>query len=187
MKRILFIDRDGTVIKEPPPNDWVDSWEKLEFYPHVFRYLSQIAEFDYELVMVSNQDGLGNELPEDKFWTIQNFVAKSFENEGIYFSNVYFDKTYAKDNAPTRKPNTGMLTVYLNNTEYDIENSFVIGDRITDVQLAKNIGCKAVWLNNGAQLGYTEIKDSMEELKKIVELETQLWKEVYELFENINS
>ena len=181
-KRVLFIDRDGTLIKEAPPTYQIDSWEKLEFYPDVFKYMSRIAaELDYELVMVSNQDGLGTEsFPEETFYPIQNFIQKSFENEGVHFSAYYFDRTFAKDNAPTRKPNTGMLTDYLNNPGYDIANSYVIGDRITDVQLEKNLGCKAIWLNNDPNLGGAEISDSIKELESTIALESIYWKDIYE-------
>jgi len=182
MKRILFIDRDGTLIKEAPPTYQIDSFAKLEFYPGMFKYMSAIAaELDYELVMVSNQDGLGTaDFPEDTFWPVQNFITKSLVNEGIYFSAFHFDRTFPKDNAPTRKPNTGMLTGYLGNAAYDIENSFVIGDRITDVQLAKNLGCKAIWLNNDSSLGAAEIKADTEILKPYIALETTVWKDIYE-------
>ena len=182
MKRVLFIDRDGTLIKEDPPSYQVDSFSKLEFYPEMFEYMGRIArEMDYELVMVTNQDGLGSaSFPEDTFWPVQDFVMKSLANEDIHFSDVKIDKTLAKDNAPTRKPNTGMLTSYLGNPEYAIPNSFVIGDRITDVQLAKNLGCKAIWLNNDANLGGGEIKDSMEALRPVISLETQSWRRIYE-------
>lgn len=181
MKRILFIDRDGTLIKEAPPTYQIDSFAKLEFYPWMFKYMSAIAaELDYELVMVSNQDGLGTpDFPEDAFWPVQNFVTKSLENEGVYFSAFHFDRTFAKDNAPTRKPNTGMLTGYLGNAAYDIENSFVIGDRITDVQLAKNLGCKAIWLNNDSSLGAAEINADAEILRPYIALETTAWKDIY--------
>jgi imidazoleglycerol-phosphate dehydratase/histidinol-phosphatase len=180
-KPVLFIDRDGTVIKEAPPTYQIDSFDKLEFYPEVFRYLSKIAlELEYELVMISNQDGLGSaSFPEDTFWPVQNFVMKSLENEGIHFSNVFFDRTYAKDNAPTRKPNGGLLIDYMNNANYDIPNSYVIGDRITDVQLAKNIACKAIWLNNDPNLGGAEIQDSIKDLETVIALETQHWKDIY--------
>ncbi|QEC69933.1 bifunctional histidinol-phosphatase/imidazoleglycerol-phosphate dehydratase HisB [Panacibacter ginsenosidivorans] len=180
-KRVLFIDRDGTLINEAPPTYQIDSWEKLEFYPDVFKYMSRIAaELDYELVMVSNQDGLGTEsFPEETFYAIQNFITKSFENEGVHFADFYFDKTFAHDNAPTRKPNTGMLVGYLNNPSYDIQNSFVIGDRITDVQLAKNLGCKAIWLNNDPHLGGAEISDSVKELESTIALESTVWEEIY--------
>jgi len=182
MKRILFIDRDGTLIKEAPPTYQIDSFEKLEFYPYMFKYMAAIAaELDYELVMVSNQDGLGTvDFPEDTFWPVQNFITKSLENEGIHFSAFHFDRTFPKDNAPTRKPDTGMLTGYLGNAAYDIANSFVIGDRITDVQLAKNLGCKAIWINNDASLGAAEIKAGTEILQPYIALETTTWKEIYE-------
>lgn len=182
--RVLFIDRDGTLIKEAPPTYQIDNWDKLEFYPQVFQYMSRIAgEFEYELVMISNQDGLGTTAyPDDTFWPVQNFVARSFADEGVHFSAYYFDRTFPKDNAPTRKPNTGMLTAYLNNPVYDIANSFVIGDRITDVQLAKNLGCKAVWLNNDETLGAGEIKDTVDALAATIALETRDWKNIYEFF-----
>lgn len=183
-KRILFIDRDGTIIKEAPPTYQIDDWSKLEFYPFVFQYLSKIAaEFDYELVMVSNQDGLGTEsYPEEKYWMIQNFVVKALENEGIHFSKSLFDRSFPYEHKPTRKPGTGMLTEYLNNPEYDIANSYVIGDRITDVQLAKNLGCRAIWLNNDPDLGGKEIEDSRKELENLIALETQSWKDIYSFF-----
>ncbi|HLY68201.1 MAG TPA: bifunctional histidinol-phosphatase/imidazoleglycerol-phosphate dehydratase HisB [Puia sp.] len=182
MKRILFIDRDGTLINEAPPTYQVDGFEKLVFYPHAFEFMTKIAtEFDYELVMVSNQDGLGTpSFPEDTFWSVQNFVMKAFENEKIHFSAVHIDGTLAKENAPTRKPRTGMLIQYLNNDHYDIKNSFVIGDRITDVQLAKNLGCKAVWLNNDPGLGGKEVSSSQKELQETIALETTEWSKIYE-------
>ncbi|HVM89288.1 MAG TPA: bifunctional histidinol-phosphatase/imidazoleglycerol-phosphate dehydratase HisB [Puia sp.] len=182
MKRILFIDRDGTLIKEAPPTYQIDSFEKLEFYPNVFEFMSRIAsEFDYELVMVTNQDGLGStSFPEDSFWPVQNFVMQALQNEGIHFSAVHIDKTYPADNAPTRKPGIGMLLQYLNNSQYDIPNSFVIGDRITDVQLAKNLGCKAFWLNNDPDLGGKEISNSVQELQETIITETTEWGSIYE-------
>jgi len=182
MKRILFIDRDGTLIKEAPPTYQVDSFEKLEFYPHAFEFMTKIAqEFDYELIMVTNQDGLGTpSFPEDTFWPVQNFVMKALENEGIHFSAVHIDKTFAKENAPTRKPGIGMLLEYLNAEKYDIKNSFVIGDRITDVQLAKNLGCNAFWLNNEPGLGGKEINNTLEELHSTIALETTEWSKIYE-------
>jgi imidazoleglycerol-phosphate dehydratase/histidinol-phosphatase len=116
---------------------------------------------------VTNQDGLETSIfPEDTFWPMHNLVMKSLEGEGICFSKVFIDKTFSADNAPTRKPGTGMLTEYLNNNNYDIGNSFVIGDRITDIQLAKNLGCKGIWLNNDPSLGGGEIKDKAEELRQ---------------------
>jgi imidazoleglycerol-phosphate dehydratase / histidinol-phosphatase len=182
MKKILFVDRDGTLIKEAPPTYQVDSFDKLEFYPGMFTWMGRIAkEFDFELVMVTNQDGLGTDsFPEESFLPVQNFVMKSLANEGINFSAVKIDKTFSKDNAPTRKPRTGILKDYLNNPDYDIPNSFVIGDRITDVQLAKNLGCKAIWLNNDPNLGVAEINDDLKALQQTIILETTEWKAIYE-------
>jgi imidazoleglycerol-phosphate dehydratase / histidinol-phosphatase len=182
MKRILFIDRDGTLIKEAPPTYQVDSFDKLEFYPYMFEYMGKIArELDYELLMVTNQDGLGTaSFPEASFWPVQNLVMKSLENEGIPFSGVYIDKSIPKDQAPTRKPGTGMLTKYMDNEQYDLAHSFVIGDRITDVQLAKNLGCKAIWLNNDPDLGGAEISDSLRDLEEVIALETTTWSQIYE-------
>lgn len=182
MKRVLFIDRDGTLINEAPPTYQLDSFDKLTFYPGMFEYMGRIArEFDYELVIVTNQDGLGTDaFPEDTFWPLHNLVMKSLEGEGIHFTATYIDRSFPKDNAPTRKPGTGMLTQYINNPAYDLENSYVIGDRITDVQLAKNLGCKAIWLNNDASLGAGEISDKVAELRPVIALETTTWSEIYE-------
>ena len=181
-KKILFIDRDGTLIKEAPPTYQLDSFSKLEFYPDMFYYMRKIAtELDYELVMVTNQDGLGTAVfPEDTFWPVQNFVIINLANEAINFSEVFIDKTFPADNAPTRKPATGMLRRYLNNTAYDLINSLVIGDRITDMQLAKNLQCKGIWLNIDSSLGASEIKDTIDSLKKeIIVLETPHWEAIY--------
>jgi imidazoleglycerol-phosphate dehydratase/histidinol-phosphatase len=182
MKRILFIDRDGTLILEAPPTYQLDSFDKLTFYPHMFEYMTRIArEFDYELVMVTNQDGLGTEsFPEHTFWPLHNLVMKTLEGEGIRFSAVHIDRSFPKDNAPTRKPGIGMLTQYLDTTQYDIANSYVIGDRITDVQLAKNLGCKAIWLNNDPGLGAGEVEDKLAELRSVIALETTEWREIYQ-------
>ncbi len=148
MKKVLFIDRDGTLVIEPPIDFQLDSLEKLEYYPTVFQYLSRIAkEMDYELVMVTNQDGLGTaSFPEDTFWPAQNKIVTAFKNEGIVFSEILIDKTLPAENAPTRKPGTAMLTHYMKGN-YDLQNSYVIGDRVTDIQLAKNLGCKAIYLS----------------------------------------
>ena len=146
-KRILFIDRDGSLVLEPPVDFQLDSLEKLEFYPGVFRNLSFIREkLDFMFVMVTNQDGMGTaSFPEETFWPAQNKVLKAFENEGVTFDAIHIDRPLPEDLAPTRKPRTGMLTGYLTD-EFDLENSFVIGDRMTDVELAKNLGCKAILL-----------------------------------------
>jgi imidazoleglycerol-phosphate dehydratase/histidinol-phosphatase len=182
MKRILFIDRDGTLIKEAPPSYQIDSFEKLEFYPGMFEYMGKIArEMDYELLMVTNQDGLGTAtFPEDTFWPVQNFVLNSLAGEGIKFAGIYIDRSFPVQKAPTRKPGTGMLTKYIGNDEYDLLNSFVIGDRITDVQLAKNLGCKAIWLNNDPALGGAEISDPLRDLEGAIALETPDWSRIYE-------
>ncbi|MEH1006109.1 bifunctional histidinol-phosphatase/imidazoleglycerol-phosphate dehydratase HisB [Winogradskyella sp. ECml5-4] len=149
MKKVLFIDRDGTLVIEPPIDFQLDSLEKLEFYPGVFQWLSRIAkEFDYELVMVTNQDGLGTDsFPEDTFWPAQNKIIQAFKNEGVEFSEILIDKSFPEDNAPTRKPRTGLLNKYIHGN-YDLKNSFVIGDRATDIELAKNLGSKGIYINS---------------------------------------
>ncbi len=151
MKKVLFIDRDGTLIIEPE-DEQIDSFEKLEFYPGVFQYLAQIAkELEYELVMVTNQDGLGtSSFPEETFWPVHNMILKAFENEGVRFSEVLIDRSFEHENLPTRKPGTGMVTHYMKGN-YDLENSFVIGDRLTDVQLANNMGCQSILLSDPLQ------------------------------------
>lgn len=180
MKKLLFIDRDGTLVLEPEDYQ-VDSFQKLKFYPQVFTYLSKIAkELDYELVMVTNQDGLGTAShPEENFWPIQNFIIETFENEDVKFEDILIDKTFAKDNAPTRKPNTGLLTKYFDKDTYDLENSFVIGDRITDVKLAKNLNSKAIFINNDENLGADEILEN-DDLENVIALKTTSWKAIYE-------
>jgi imidazoleglycerol-phosphate dehydratase/histidinol-phosphatase len=145
MKRILFIDRDGTLIVEPP-DEQIDSLEKLEFLPKVFRNLARLQP-QFELVMVTNQDGLGTKsFPEDTFWPAHNKMMQAFEGEGIHFAAVHIDEHFPADNHPNRKPGTGMLTGYLGNPQYDIAGSFVIGDRLSDVQLAKNLGAKGIFI-----------------------------------------
>ncbi len=181
MKKILFIDRDGTMVLEP--NDYqLDSFEKLEFYPKAFQYLAKIAkELDFELVMVTNQDGLGTDShPEINFWPVHNLIMKAFENEGVVFKEVLIDKTFPHENAPTRKPATGLLTKYIDNPEYDLENSFVIGDRITDVELAKNLGSKAIFISTNEELGGDEISSKRHELDSVIALQTTDWKTIYE-------
>lgn len=151
MKKVLFIDRDGTLIIEPPVDYQVDSLEKLEFYPGVFQNLSRIAnELDFELVMVTNQDGLGTEsFPFEDFVKPQEKMLKAFENEGIIFSDILIDKSFEHENLLTRKPGTGMMGKYIYGN-YDLNNSFVIGDRLTDIQLAKNLGAQAVFISSSA-------------------------------------
>src|SRR5476651_2530105 len=178
--KVLFIDRDGTLIKEPP-DEQIDSFEKLEFYPKALQYLSKIAtELDYELVMVTNQDGLGTaSYPENTFFPVQNFVLKTFENEGVKFSNVVIDRTWPADNAPTRKPGTALLTQYFDTEKYDLKNSYTIGDRKNDVLLGRNLGAKAIWLNNHSNLGGGEFKTD-EDIKDTVALETTDLGKIYE-------
>ena len=150
MKKILFIDRDGTLVVEPPIDYQLDSFEKLEFVPKVFRNLGFIrSKLDFEFAMVTNQDGLGtSSFPEDTFWPVHNLVMKTLQNEGITFDEVFIDRSFPEDNATTRKPRTGMLGKYIDNPAYDLKGSFVIGDRYTDVELAKNLGCKAILLQD---------------------------------------
>lgn len=183
MKKVLFIDRDGTLIKEAPPTYQVDSFEKLEFFPGVFTWLKRIAgELDFELVIITNQDGLGtHSFPEETFWPVQHFIIKTFANEGIRFSKILIDRTVPSEKAVTRKPQTGLLTEYIDHPGYDLPGSFVIGDRITDVQLAKNLGCRAIWLKEDSTLGAAEITGSPEELNDVVVLETDNWEKIYEL------
>lgn len=176
MKRILFIDRDGTLIKEPETDFQVDSLEKLEFMPQVFRSMHNIAHnLDYELVMVSNQDGLGtNSFPEEDFWPVQNKMIRAFENEGIYFKEVHIDPSMPEDNAPTRKPGTEMLIEYMNGG-YDLSNSYVIGDRLTDIKLAANLGTKAIAYGNN--INPDELKE--EGLESTCVFQTGEWNEIY--------
>lgn len=180
MKKVLFIDRDGTLIKEPEDYQ-IDAFEKLEFYPDVFYYLKKIAdELDFELVMITNQDGLGTaSFPENTFWPVHNFMVQCFENEGVVFKNQYIDRTFAKDNAPTRKPRTGLLTSYFNEN-YDLTNSFVIGDRLTDIELAKNLNSKGILISDGRNLDTTELSVSSSELSSFIALETNQWRMIYE-------
>ncbi|PHQ30130.1 bifunctional histidinol-phosphatase/imidazoleglycerol-phosphate dehydratase HisB [Leeuwenhoekiella nanhaiensis] len=179
-QKVLFIDRDGTIIKEPPGYQ-VDAFEKVTFYPKVFTYLSKIAkELDYKLVMITNQDGLGTDsFPEHTFWPVHNFIIKSFENEGVVFDRVFIDKTLPAENANTRKPGTGMLTEFFSE-DYDLENSFVLGDRITDIELAKNLGAKGIFISDHTDLGSDEITTKREDLDAYIALETTDWQQIYE-------
>jgi imidazoleglycerol-phosphate dehydratase/histidinol-phosphatase len=181
-QKILFVDRDGTMILETT-DEQIDSFAKLEFYPGALTYLPKIAkELDYELVMVTNQDGLGTaSYPEDTFWPIQNFIVKTFENEGVRFSFFAIDRTFPKDNAPTRKPGTAFLTQYFDTEKYDLKNSYTIGDRKNDILLAKNLGSKAIWLNNNSNLGGAEFTEEQhDQLHDTIALETTDWQKVYE-------
>ena len=178
MKKVLFIDRDGTMTLEPSDYQ-VDSFEKLVFYPSIFQYLGKIArELDYELVLVTNQDGLGTDIfPEEAFWPYQNHLVKTFANEGIVFSEIFIDRTFPEEQAVTRKPGTGMLTAYLNNRNYDLSASYVIGDRLTDMELAKNLGAQGIFIDNNADLGADEVTDT--NLEQTIALTTKSWEEIY--------
>ena len=180
MKKVLFIDRDGTIIKETA-DEQIDAYEKMLFYPKTFTFLGKIAkELDYELVMITNQDGLGTDsFPEETFWPVQNFILKSFENEGVVFDKVFLDRTFPHENADTRKPGTGLLTEYFSG-EYDLANSFVIGDRLTDMELAKNLGSKGIFINDNTNLGTDEITVKREALNDVIVLENNDWENIYE-------
>lgn len=175
-KKVLFIDRDGTLVIEPPTDYQLDAFEKLEFYPKVFRNLYFIRKnLDFEFVMVTNQDGLGTpSFPENTFWPVHNLILKTFENEGITFDKICIDRTFPEENAPTRKPGTAMLTQYIQNPDYDLAGSFVIGDRLTDVELAYNLGCRAILL----QPDDTVIRGS--KLEKSCALVTTDWDRIME-------
>jgi len=183
-KKVLFIDRDGTLIREPA-DEQIDSFEKLDFYPEVFSYLGRIArEMDYELVMVTNQDGLGTDaFPEPDFWPVQHFIIRSFEQEGVRFEAVHIDRTFPEDEAPTRKPGTALLEAYFG-PEYDLEGSYVIGDRLTDMELARNLGCRGIFLNTQTNLGLGEVTSSRQALEEVIAWEGDSWKGIYELLSN---
>jgi imidazoleglycerol-phosphate dehydratase/histidinol-phosphatase len=178
MKRILFIDRDGVILQEPPQDFQVDSTDKTSFVPGAIVGLSNIAaSLDYYKVMVTNQDGLGTpSYPEDTFYPYQNLMLRTLEGEGFIFDEVIIDKTFAHENAPTRKPGTGLLTHLINNPAYDLSNSFVIGDRYTDIQLAKNLGCKAIYFKSDL---HPLTPEQDQDLRNTIALETSSWPEVY--------
>ena len=177
MKNVLFIDRDGTLALEPDGYQ-LDAFEKLVFYPEVFTYLAKIAkELDFELVMVTNQDGLGTaSFPEETFWPVQDFLIQSFKNEGVLFSEILIDKSLPADNAPTRKPRTAMMNNYLDKADYDLKNSFVIGDRLTDMELAKNLGSQGIFIANDPELGQDETTANTD---LPIALITTSWKDIY--------
>jgi imidazoleglycerol-phosphate dehydratase/histidinol-phosphatase len=158
MPKVLFIDRDGTIIVEPPVDFQVDSLEKLEFLPKAISNLRKISEEgEFELAMVTNQDGLGTDsFPEDTFWPTHQKMMRTLENENVHFEEVFIDKTFEHENAPTRKPRTGLLGKYIGNEEYDLGNSFVLGDRLTDIQLAINLGAKGIFIGKELPEAATE-------------------------------
>ena len=179
MRKVLFIDRDGTLVKEPPVDYQLDAFEKLEFYPDALIFLSKIArELDFELVMVSNQDGLGSDsFPEDHFWPVHNLMMQTFEGVGVRFDKVLIDKSFPEENAPTRKPRIGLLNEYLDSAAYNLKESFVIGDRPTDMQLALNLGCQGIYMGTETAPGQEELNDS--EWQDAVGLSTLSWEAIY--------
>ena len=176
-QRVLFIDRDGTLVVEPPVDYQLDSFEKLQFVPKVMKNLGFIrAKLDFRFVMVTNQDGLGtSSFPAETFWPVHNLVMQTLEGEGIFFDEVCIDPSMPEDNSPNRKPRTGMLQHYMNNEQYDLANSFVIGDRATDVELAKNLGCRAILLQPDMSC-----LDDKPELKACCALATDNWDKIAE-------
>mgnify|MGYP001107614029 FL=1 len=177
MKKVLFIDRDGTLALEPKDYQ-LDAFEKLIFYPQVFTFLGKIAkELDYSLVMVTNQDGLGTDsFPENTFWPVHELLLKSFEQEGIVFEEVFIDRSFPEDNSPNRKPKTGLLTSYIEDEQYDLNHSYVIGDRLTDMELAKNLGAKGIFIANDETLGAEEASEG---LTDSIALKTTTWEAIY--------
>ena len=177
MKKVLFIDRDGTLALEPEDYQ-LDAFEKLIFYPQVFTFLGKIAkELDYSLVMVTNQDGLGTDsFPENTFWPVHELLLKSFEQEGIVFEEVLIDRSFPEDNSPNRKPKTGLLTSYIEDKQYDLNHSYVIGDRLTDMELAKNLGAKGIFIANDETLGAEEASEG---LTDSIALKTTTWEAIY--------
>ena len=177
MKKVLFIDRDGTLALEPKDYQ-LDAFEKLIFYPQVFTFLGKIAkELDYSLVMVTNQDGLGTDsFPENTFWPVHELLLKSFEQEGIVFEEVLIDRSFPEDNSPNRKPKTGLLTSYIEDKQYDLNHSYVIGDRLTDMELAKNLGAKGIFIANDETLGAEEASEG---LTDSIALKTTTWEAIY--------
>jgi imidazoleglycerol-phosphate dehydratase/histidinol-phosphatase len=179
MKKVLFIDRDGTLALEPKDYQ-LDAFEKLIFYPQVFTFLGKIAkELDYSLVMVTNQDGLGTDsFPENTFWPVHELLLKSFEQEGIVFEEVLIDRSFPEDNSPNRKPKTGLLTSYIEDKQYDLNHSYVIGDRLTDMELAKNLGAKGIFIANDETL---VAEEASEGLTDSIALKTTTWEAIYKL------
>jgi imidazoleglycerol-phosphate dehydratase/histidinol-phosphatase len=180
MKKLLILDRDGTLIIEPQDDPQIDSLEKLIFYPKVFQFLSKIAkELDFELIVVTNQDGLGTPIfPEESFRLVQDKLAQTFEGEGIIFTDVLIDRSFPHEGLPTRKPGTGLLTKYLQG-DYDLANSYVIGDRLTDMELAKNLGAKGIWINNYPELAIEELRTNIAALQHTIAFSHNDWEAIY--------
>ncbi|MCW3087221.1 MAG: bifunctional histidinol-phosphatase/imidazoleglycerol-phosphate dehydratase [Sediminibacterium sp.] len=177
-KRVLFLDRDGVVLIEPPTDFMIDSVEKTAFLPGAITALSKIAaELDYYQVMVTNQDGLGTEVyPDAKFTPFHDLMLRTLDGEGFVFDEMHVDKTFPEDNKDTRKPGTGMLTHFFDKEKYDLANSFMVGDRWTDIQLAKNLGCKAIYLRSPL---HTLTDEQEANLRSTIVLETWSWQEIY--------
>jgi imidazoleglycerol-phosphate dehydratase/histidinol-phosphatase len=178
--RLLILDRDGTLIREPADYQ-VDSFEKFSYYPGVMAWLPRIVkELNYELIMVTNQDGLGTEAyPESSFYPIQNFLLRTLEEEGVSFKDILIDRSFPEENSPNRKPNTGLLQPYLQGN-YDLHNSFVVGDRLTDMELALNLGAQGIWLIDQPELGSRETQAKETAIRNVIQLETQHWAEIYQ-------
>ena len=182
MKKVIFLDRDGTLILEPADYQ-VDHIDKLNFYPGVFRWLGRIVrELDYALVMVTNQDGLGTDgYPEENFWPTHNAMLRALEAEGITFSEKVIDRTFAEDDQPTRKPGTKLVEHYMKG-DFDLANSYVVGDRLTDIQLAKNMGARGIWIATDPELGAEELDaDQLAGLDETIALRTTDWEDIYRL------
>lgn len=186
MKKVLFIDRDGTLIKEAPPTYQIDHFDKLVFYPYVFQFLSRIAnEFDFELAMVSNQDGLGtSSFPAEHFEPIQQHILQTLAGEGIVFDEIFIDPSMPHENSLSRKPGTGMLGKYIGNEAYDLAGSYVIGDRKTDIELARNLGTKCIFINNPDGAGKLDISALSSDLQNTVVLNTESWRDIYAFLKN---
>ena len=182
--KVLFIDRDGTLIAEPPDQQ-IDSLQKLKIFRHALDGLARIAQLDYELVMVTNQDGLGTSaFPEKSFWPPHNAMLDALTKAGVKFKEVLIDKSFPHENAPTRKPRTGLVTRYMSGA-YDLKNSFVIGDRLTDVELAKNLGCRGIFLTTKpGQNDPRAIADK--NLGGVIALQASDWLEVADYLEKLN-
>lgn len=182
-KRVLFLDRDGVILQEQPPLYQLDSTEKIHFMKGVITALADIAaSLDYYKVLITNQDGMGTPVfPAETFWPYQHLMVRTLAGEGFVFDEIYIDKTFEKDNQPTRKPGTGLLTHFFDNEKYDLANSYMIGDRYTDVQLAKNLGAKAILIKS-PYLPLTEVQ--LQQYKDVIALATDDWKEIYRFLKN---
>lgn len=185
MKKYLFVDRDGTIIKEPADYQ-IDHIDKLVFFPNVISSLKLAHKIlGYQLVLITNQDGLGTEsFPSEDFWPVQNLMIRTLESEGISFEKIAIDSSFPSENSPNRKPRTGMLTDLMSQG-FDLENSFVIGDRYTDVELGKNLGIKS-FLFNASQSGKDELNESLQELNKHIALACDDWNSITDFLKKLD-